>query len=257
MRGLGILVAGAVVLALAMGGTVAAETVTVSPGPPLAAELTISPKTLPRREPAPAALAFGLRVLPTLDGVVHPLREVAIELDRNVVLDLRGFPECDRAPSYERITVANTSRECGTSTVATGSAAFEIRFPDYEPVSQSAPLIVVNGGRKGNLRTLFAITEIAVPVPTTIVITIEIRPIEQGRSGTRATISLPRVAGGSGALTQLRFRIAKRYLRDGRPASLVRARCPDGKLQSQVDLQFAEGASYGTELVRPCAGRDD
>ena len=254
MRGSGILAAGAVVLALAAGGPVGAETVEVSPGPPVAAETTISPKALPKREPAPAALAFELRVEQALDGSVHPLKEIAIKLDRNVVLDFRRYPLCGPSSLDDR-TLADFRERCREAIVGAGAIDFEIRFPESQTVAVRSRMIVVHGDREGDVRRLYAIAEVKIPVPAMIVMTIEIRPIHNGgRYARQATISIPKVAGGSGAITQLRFQLGRKFIRDGNQVSTVRARCPDGKLQSQVDLLFAEGGSYGISEVRPCTG---
>lgn len=255
MRGLGILAAGAAVLALATSGPVAAESVVVGSEAPLAAELTISPKALPKREPGPAALAFGLRLKPTLDGRVDTVKEITIDLDRNVVLDFAGYPVCSPGPQSQSLPEPPLSDECMAAIVGRGSASFELRLLDLAPVAVSSRLILINSGRRNGGLVLSALAEITVPVPTRVVMTIEVRPNRVGRYGTTATIALPKVAGGAGALTGLRFRISKRFLHGEQRKSLVRARCPDGKLQTEVEAVFADDSSFGETLARPCTPR--
>jgi hypothetical protein len=116
-------------------------------------------------------------------------------------------------------------------------------------------MIVLNGGREGNVRKLYAIAEITVPVPAMIVTQVEIEPIPgRGRFARRATFSFYKVAGGSGTVTRFRFRIDKSFRRGGREVSIVSAKCPDGKLESEVEASFTEGL-FREKLTKPCRGR--
>jgi hypothetical protein len=84
MRGAGILAAGAAALALAVSGPVSATTVTVE-NPLLQTEFSLSPKALPKRALAAAALSFETRP-PTRTAHGEPApaaREIALRLDTN------------------------------------------------------------------------------------------------------------------------------------------------------------------------------
>lgn len=258
MRGSGILAAGAVVLALAASGPVGAETVAVE-NLPRHTEFEVTPKALPKRTAAPAGLSFSMR-LPTSyasGALAPPSQEITLLLDRNVALDFDGYPVCkgDAKLDPQPLPEPPLSDECKKAIVGRGSASFEIRFPGSEPVAESSRLLLINGGRSGGALTLFARTEITVPVPATIVTTVKVRAIRKSRYGTEATFTLPKVAGGSGLLTQMRFKLDKRFRREGRKLSVVNAKCPDGKLLLGVEAEFSDGTVREEELVKPCTGK--
>lgn len=259
MRGLGILAAGAVVVALAASGPVAAESVVVGDGPPLTTELKITPKALPRRTVAPAGLRFSARLpVKSASGAPMPAaKEITLLLDRNIELDFAGYPLCE---SHGLESQPGPSPDlpdgCKQAIIGWGSASYLIRFPDSEPVAESSRLFLVNGGRSGGSWMLFAHTYIRVPVPAMIVSTIKIRPVRSGRYGSEATITIPKVAGGSGSLTHMSFKLDKRFQRDGRKVSVVNAKCPDGKLSLSTTTTFADGSRAHDDSARPCTGRD-
>jgi hypothetical protein len=259
MRGLGILAAGAVVLVWAASGLAEAVVVPVA-NPPTLSDFKLEPKKLPRRTLAPAALSFSAK-LPTTSltgGPAPAAKEIVLLLDRNVVLDFDGYPVCrgEAKLQPQPLPEPPLSEECRKAIVGGGSASFEIRFPGSESVTESSRLLLINGGRSGGAWTLFARAEITVPVPATIVTTVKIKPIQKGRYGTEATFTLPKVAGGSGLLTQMRFKLDKRFRRDGRKVGIVNAKCPDGKLQLLARFQFADGTRAEEEMIKPCTPRD-
>lgn len=257
MRGSGILAAGAVVLALAASGPVGAAPVTVE-NPPLRTEFEVSPKALPKRTAAPAGLRFSTR-LPTSyasGAPAPPAREITLLLDRNLVLDFSGYPVCKSNRLESPLPGDPLPAWCKEAIVGRGSANFEIRFPESEPVAQSSRLLLINGHRDGRAWTLYAHTEITVPVPADIVTTVKVKPIRTGRYGTQLTMTFPKVAGGSGSLTHLAFKLDKRFRREGRKVSVVNAKCPDGKLLLGVETEFSDGTDHEEELVKPCTGKE-
>lgn len=258
MRGFGILAAGAAVVVLVVSGSAVAEKVSVGNLPTLA-ELSVSPKELPKRNPVPAGLSFSA-VLPTADASGTPapaVAEITLLLDRNLALDFNRFPVCVSGPVVSQaLPTPLLSDKCKEAIVGRGAASFEVRFPESEPVTESSPLLLINGGRRDGAWTLFARTEIHVPVPAAIVTAIRTKPVREGRYGTEVTMTIPKIAGGSGLLSRMRFKLDKRFRRGGRKVGVVNARCPDGKLQALAGFQFADGTSLQEQLVKPCTPRE-
>jgi len=256
MRGLGILAAGAAALALAIGGSAAAEKVTVGIFPTPHSEFVLSPKTLPKRNLAPAALNFEAR-FPGINesGERTPAaREIVLLLDRNLVLDLKGLPNC-RA-DLERLNLEQTETRCEGAIVGKGVTDFESAAGSRRPVWIPGKTLLLNGGRHGDVRTLYIVAEVSEPVAS-VVMPVRVRPIQYERFGLRATISIPTgVTEAVGPLTLLKLKIDKRFTRDGRRASVVRAGCPDGKLQLSTATQFADGTKLEELIVKPCTPRD-
>jgi hypothetical protein len=255
MRGSGILAAGAVVLALAASGPVAAETVAVG-NPPLQTEFILSPKTLPKRTLAAAAFSFETRLpTTTASGTPAPaVREIVLRLDRNIVLDFKGFPGC-RA-DLERNDIDSIRALCRSAIVGEGSADFESSGLRQRPVSLE-PTLVLNGGRRGSIRTLFVVSQVNYPQFTMAVFPVRVRSVEGGRFGREATLSIPSgLTEAVGPLGSLKLKIDHKFIRDGRKVSVINAKCPDGKLLLSAEFEFADGTGFEDSPVKPCIGRD-
>lgn len=95
----------------------------------------------------------------------------------------------------------------------------------------------------------------SVPVSQTFVVVV---PIER-RSGAfayRATVDLPPIAGGYGALTHIDVRIARRYSFDRKRLSYTSARCSRGILQTLGHFSFANGTVLSGGVSEPCSVRE-
>jgi hypothetical protein len=60
------------------------------------------------------------------------------------------------------------------------------------------------------------------------------------------------IAGGSGSVTAFDATLFKRFSYKGKRASLVTLKCPDGRIQAQVEAIFSDGTHTHTEVIRPC-----
>jgi hypothetical protein len=206
-----------------------------------------TPKTLSRTRPTPIALDISGQV-EALPGVHPPaLHKLRIETDRNGSLDLEGIPPC--APFVQD---GLTMRERCKGLIGKGAASFEIKFPEQEPIAAEGPLLLFNGSVRGGVRTLYASIYLTVPTPASIVATIEVRKIANGRFGTRALVSIPRVAGGSGSLTSFHVTLAKTLTVEGRKTSPLKLECPNGKIEGRGEALFTDGSTTSTEVVQPC-----
>ncbi len=89
--------------------------------------------------------------------------------------------------------------------------------------------------------------------PYAIVVPIEKR---RGEFRYRATVDIPPLAAGLGALTHLSVKVGRRYTVGGQERSYVSARCSDGILRSQATFDFAGGFLIeGTGLEKFCRAR--
>ena len=83
-------------------------------------------------------------------------------------------------------------------------------------------------------------------------------PIEKrrGEFRYRATVDIPPLAGGLGAITKLSVKIGRRYTVAGVQRSYVAARCSDHILRSHGAFTFANGLVIeGVGLEKYCAQR--
>jgi len=217
--------------ALSLGGGCGSPGLTVKVGG------GVERKGLPAREVAPAALKLWAKVS-TSDGT-HPsaLREVTIDLDRNLLISAEGLSICN--PGGRE---ASIRKACANSIVGGGKADFEIAFPEASPIQSASKLTVYNGGVKGGVTTLYAVASVNVPAPRTIAIPLEFEKIHKGRYGLHAVAKVPVIAGGSGSLLDFRLRIKRSFSYRGQPESLVAARCPASQLKAEISALFRNEA---------------
>ena len=219
-------VVAAAVLAAAVTA-IAASTAIPNLRPPLTLGLVISPQAMPKRDYVPATVHLHGKVV-TSEGR-HPsaLRELVLDVDKDIRLDVKGYPICEAGGRGSR-GPEEARRICRSSIVGTGSAHFEFAFPEVEPLTVSGPVTIFNGGVKVGETRLFVYTLVTVPVPQAIVTTVRVR--KRG-SGLHSVAQVPVIAGGSGSLIDFKLRLGKRFLYQGKERSVVTARCPDGRFE--------------------------
>ena len=87
-----------------------------------------SPTKLPKREYAPVKAIIFVKIA-TSDGT-HPsaLREVVVDIDKDVKLNVKGLPVSKAGQLTARNTAA-AKRVCGKTTLGSGIAHSQIAFP--------------------------------------------------------------------------------------------------------------------------------
>lgn len=217
-----------------------------------------TPTLMSKTKPIPIALTISGQVK-MLDGSHPPaLTGLAVQLDKNISVNLRGFPACHGV----RIQIdppMTLEERCRSSIIGAGTEHFEIKFPEGEPTSAKGRLLIINGPLRDGIRTLFVDTTVSEPVTGHLVSTIEIKKIHNGRFGTEAIFTFPKIAGGSASITSFDARIKKRLPLEGKRFSPVTARCRDGKLAFHfvgnfLDYSTNEVTNASAEAPRTCTG---
>ena len=85
------------------------------------------------------------------------------------------------------------------------------------------------------------------PTPAAIVSTVKIKRIHNGRYGVRSVTTIPKIAGGSGSVTDFNLTIDKK--------GVLLAKCPDGKIQAHGTAVFSDGTRASAEVIRTCTGK--
>jgi hypothetical protein len=147
---------------------------------------------------------------------------------------------------------------CPEAIIGQGLANFEIYPPpaggaDVVPVAGDT--VILNGGVKNGVTRLLAYNQISVPVPGAVVGKIEIRRIDEGRFGTQAVVSIPKVAGGSGSLTSFHVRIDRKITFQGKKKSVLSFKCVGGEARGHVEAVFADGTVAEAGIARRCTPR--
>lgn len=211
------------------------------------------PKAVSRTVPTPVAFNFSVSIR-TADGTHPPaLNRLRLELDKDSAIDVHGLPICNPKIQYQ--STRRLEEACAEAIVGSGQASFEIAFPEptgSNPIPADGRMVILNGGVRGAVTTLYARTDISVPTPAAIVLTIKIRKLPGAHTGSEALISIPKVAGGSGSLISFNASIGMSPTSPGKRNHIVTLTCPDGKVRTHFEANFADGTVADADLVHSC-----
>ncbi|HET9161964.1 MAG TPA: hypothetical protein VFN89_00770 [Solirubrobacterales bacterium] len=220
-----------------------------------------SPKAMPKNKYVPVTTnIFGK--IGTADGGHPPaLREVEFDIDKDVKINVKGFPVCKPGQLEARDTNA-AMKVCGSTVLGKGIAHVEIAFPEQKPILVKSPLTVFNGGEKGGKVKLLIHIFITVPVPAAVVTEVT---ISRKGTGIHSVSKIPVVAGGSGSAIDFNFKLGKTYSYKGKKVGYFEAKCPDGVFKANVKkIVFKNEAHTPREaaqtslkgaLAVPCVGK--
>jgi hypothetical protein len=246
---LALLALGAAAFAAVAAGNAGVQTPEVR----LELNAAFQPRDLPAHSYAPVQFEGYLEVSRPGGGVPPALQQIVLDFDRDGRLDAGGLPTC--APeAIAAASVDEARRLCKGSIVGTGKLEALVGLASG-PVRTGSALTLFNGPREEGHPTVIVHAQTRVPATQTfaIVVPIEKRP---GFFRYRATVDIPPIAGGLGAITKIDVKVGRRYTADGRKRSYVAARCSDNILRSQASFTFANGLVVeGTGLEKYCAQR--
>lgn len=211
------------------------------------------PRDLPVHSFAPVQFEGSLEISKPGGGVPPALQQIVLDFDRDGRLDVSGLPTC--AP--EAIAAASVEEArtiCKGAIVGTGKIEALVALPSG-PVPTASPLTLFNGPPLEGKPTVIVHARTAVPVQQTYAFTV---PIEKrrGEFRYRATVNIPPLADGLGAVTDISVKIGRRYSAGGVKRSYVAARCSDHILRSHGAFTFANGLTIeGVGLEKYCAQR--
>jgi hypothetical protein len=185
---------------------------------------TTSPKALPKSKFTPVTTTiFGK--IKTTDGT-HPsaFREAIVDIDKDVKINVKGYPSCKAGQLEARDTKA-AMRVCGNTVLGSGVAHIEVAFPEQRPIVVTSPITVFNGGEKGGKVKLLIHVFITVPAPAAIVTDVT---ITRKGTGVHSVSKVPVAAGGSGSALDFKFKLGKTFSYKGKKVGYFEAKCPDG-----------------------------
>lgn len=213
-----------------------------------------TPRLLPRKAYAPIEFR-GHAEIATVDGAVPPaLQHAVLDFDRDGRLSTAGLPACDPS-AIENATPEQARVTCSGAIVGKGHVEASIAVPGQAPVHASSPLTLFNGPRRDGDPTVVFHAQTTAPQVQTFAVVV---PIERRRSrgyGYRATVEMPPIAGGDGALTHVDLAVGKRYRYQGVERSYTSARCSDSVLETHGRFGFADGTVIAGTIFKPCRAR--
>lgn len=212
------------------------------------------PKSAPRNVPTPVALSFSAEVRALDETDPPPLRELVYKLDRNLGISTEGLPVCKLRARYQDTQEAE--RDCGGAIAGQGFMNVGLEHPAPGPVAgHNNRLVIFNGGVRRGVTTLYGYVKTGLPIPTAIVSTIKIIPIDEGRFGSKLTMTIPRIAGGEGFITEFFVTLDREFSRHGEKTAVSTLTCPDHKIRTDAIASFADGTALRARLSRPCIPR--
>jgi hypothetical protein len=211
------------------------------------------PRNLPVHSFAPVQFSGFLDISKPGGGQPPALEQIVLDFDRDGRLDVSGLPTC--APeSIAEASVEEARAICKGAIVGTGKIEALVALPSGD-VPTSSPLTLFNGPRLEGKPTVIVHARTTVPAEQTYAFTV---PIEKrpGEFRYRATVDIPPLAGGLGAITDISVKIGRRYTAGGVKRSYVAARCSDHILRSAGAFTFSNGLVIeGVGLEKYCAQR--
>jgi hypothetical protein len=247
------MVAVAAVAALAVAALAAAERPVIVPagGEERALNGGFAPSVLSKSDPTPIALHLSSRIT-TADGSPPPaLQELVIETDKAGAINLEGLPVCGPLVQDGR----DIREDCKSALIGSGTARFVIAFPEEPPVFTEGKLTIFNGVDSRRSAVLYALVDLGGPNPGRVIAKVKVTKVHSGRFGTKAVVSIPKVAGGSGALTSFDVTIFRKFTYKGQRRSALTLTCPDGKAFGLSHLAFEDGSKSEIEVIRTCASK--
>jgi hypothetical protein len=208
------------------------------------------PRTVSGTAPTPVAFTFSASIR-TADGSHPPaLTRLLLKTDKDSAIDVGDLPTCNPKIQYQ--STRRLEEACAKAIVGGGQASFEIAFPEEAPIPGPGRMTILNGGVRGVVTTLYARTDISVPTPAAIVFMIKIRKLPGAGTGSEVVVSVPKIADGSGSLTDFNATIGTSLPHTGKRPHIVTLTCPDRRIRTHVEASFADGTVADANLVRPC-----
>lgn len=240
------------VAAIAASVAIAGPTVTGKDGNTQSLDVVI-PKKLSKTKLTPIALKVTAKTSSTtaVNGVPSPAVRAVVDFDKSAALYTKGVPTCD--PSL----LQNTSTEaaeaaCGKAKIGSGSGS--ALLPVGAKVFPATTTITAfNGVPQGGRPVVLLHTYSVSPVQTTLVLIGTVSRYNKEGFGPRLDVEIPKIAGGTGAITEFTVTINKKYSYKGKKRSYVSAKCPNSKkLKARGAFTYSDGESLTATSKQSC-----
>jgi hypothetical protein len=218
----------------------------------LRADGGFQPRALPPQRFAPIDFQGHFDIAAKGGGKPVALEQVVVDFDRDGRLSAGGLPACP-AERVAGAAPAQARQACPGAIVGSGRIEALIDLPSGT-VAASSPLTIFNGPPQAGNPTVVLHARTTVPAPQTFAIVV---PIERraGEFRYRATLALPPIAAGLGAVTHVDVKVGRRFSVNGQRHSYVAAHCSDGVLRTHGRFSFADGTIVDGSVEKPCRAR--
>jgi len=213
-------------------------------------ESGVTPKALSKSKFTPIAFTAAGSIS-TKDGSQPPaLKEVLLNT-KNAAVNTKGYPACTSGQLQSRDTKA-VEAACKSAIIGKGQTVVSVAFPEQKPIPATSPLLVFNGGTSGSSTTFYIHAYLTQPIVTAIVTTVKIKKVG---NGLKTVTTVPRIAGGSGAVKSFSLKIDKKFTYKGKKVSVLSAKCVGGKITADVTANFYDSGPMKAKVLRTCTSK--
>jgi hypothetical protein len=227
-------------------------TVTGSDGNTQAIGVKISPAKLSKTTPTPAKLNVTTKTtsVSAANGIPSPALGAVVDFDRYTTLFTKGLPTCNPA-KIQNTSTEIAERECKPAKIGSGRATALIPV-GTQVFTQNQTVTAFNGPPKGGKPTVLLHAYGTSPVQVTLVLEGTISKFDKQGYGPRLDISIPLIAGGTGALTEFEATIGRNWKYKGKKRSFVSSECRKSPLRARGAFTFKDGTTLTALSTQKC-----
>lgn len=212
----------------------------------------VTPKALSKTKYTPIAFtaAGSIKSLNAAEPQPPALKEVLLDT-KNAAVNVKGYPTCSSGQLQSRDT-KSVEAACKSAIIGKGTTTVSVKFPEQPPIPANSPLLVFNGGSSGGTTTFYIHAYLTQPIVTAIVTTVKIK---KAGSGLKTVTTVPKIAGGNGAVKSFSLKIDKKFTYKGKKVSVLSAKCVGGKITADVQAKFYNGPAVKAKVLRTCTSK--
>lgn len=241
-----------VAIAIPVSAAIAGETVSGPDGNTQSMEATISPKALYKQTWSPGSLFVDVKTGTTNPATPAPSPAVhdVLDFDQNLSLASKGLPTCSAAKLQNTSTEA-AEKACGSAIIGSGEAT--TLLPLGTLYTEPTKVTAFNGTPQGGKPVVLLHAYGTSPVQTTLVLVGVVSDYGKEGYGPRLDVTIPPIAGGSGAITDFKVKIQKTWTYKGQKMSFINAKCPASKkLKYRGAFSYKDGTTITATHTQPC-----
>jgi hypothetical protein len=254
MNRLRIAVAGAVALALVLSASAYAIRGEVG-NTVVSSTATMMPRGLPAKGGSSVTLTSITRIKNKDGSPPQKLTSIDFLIDKHGFVEAKGVPVCTTA-KLEGTTPNAARKRCAGSLVGTGKVEALVNLPSQPQQKVSTPVSIFNGPKVGGRPSLIGHAYETVPAKKTLLVSIAVEQVDNGRYGYHVEVELPQIADGYGVPTLAEAKVGRTWNRGGRKVGYLNASCSGGRLQVKGKLKFENGDLFPALLTSPCHVED-
>ena len=247
----------AVTAAVTASAALAGPTVSGPDGNTQSIETVIGPKSLPKKTFAPASLKVVAKTASTTapDGVPSPSVSAVIDFDKGAKILSKGLPTCNPAV-LQSVSTEIAEEKCGSAKIGSGVA--HALLPTGSRVYEIEQTVTAfNGVPQGGKPTVLLHSYGTTPIQTTLVLVGTVTNFNKEGFGPRLNVTIPLIAGGTGAIKDFTVTINKKYKYKGKPASFINAECDNKSFKTRSVFTYKDGTSLEALHTQPCTQKPE